>query len=190
MTLTLYVVVWCCRLKEGKRHPYVCTFCDEFLCHRREINWLPVDQLKTASKYLRWTERLQDTERVECLENHYQFNDRDHCLTSYYDWLRGYALSPRGVVERVSQDRRSKWRFSSCLTCYNALKSTDRYKQYMPFSAIPPLLGRRLWVPPSNHCWHVCLCRLEKLTVLTVPRPTMGGNSTRNCLAPIFSPLW
>ena len=119
--------------KQGERHPYVCTFCDEFIMCAQEKNFYPIDTLKKRRKLFEWTTYLDANEiaSIQPLVQAYKFNDRDRNVTG--DWLKGLCLSPRGVIDRKSsgQGGGAKLGFSCCNKCKHAVQN-----DYTPFNAI------------------------------------------------------
>jgi len=141
----------------GKRHPYVCTICDEILFCRREVNWLKVDDLKKQKHLVEWSIILLESERVLALEAAYRVHDPEDRLKNP-KWLEGLALSPRGIVGRKSKHHSSKWGFSCCCDCLNGIKN-----KRTPFNAIV----NRNYVGNAPECLQV-LTEVERSLITPV----------------------
>jgi len=118
--------------RNGNRHPFVCTVCNEFILCIEDLTWLPVAQLQKRSDLLRWNIINVDSHRdaPRELQETYVFNDADNQLSNKA-WMRGMALSPRGVLGRKSKHHSAKLGFSCCNSCKNALSAGCT-----PFNAI------------------------------------------------------
>jgi len=118
------------RKKDGSKIPYVCSICDEFILHSKDVNWFSIDLLKQKRNLLAWEKVLRTSERKEELENAFQLNDNDNQLSDSA-FLKGMALSPRGCFGRKNNHHRSKLGISCCNRCKCCLE-----KDYTPFYAI------------------------------------------------------
>ncbi|MGL5914915.1 MAG: hypothetical protein ACRCZG_01520, partial [Culicoidibacterales bacterium] len=121
--------------KQGVRHPYVCTFCDEFIMCEQEKNFYDIASFRKKTQLFAWSEYLdaQEIQSIQPLVDSYTFNDRDDHLKGDTAWLKGLCLSPRGVIDRKTKKRgqRAKPGFSCCKKCITAIQN-DR----VPFNAI------------------------------------------------------
>ena len=61
-------------------------------------------------------------DRIYELEENYQLKV-DDCFGQIEDltWLKELALSPRGIIGRKKEDKRSPWGVSCCMNCKNAI---------------------------------------------------------------------
>ena len=106
----------------GKRHAYVCTVCDNFITHRQDLNWYPINKFKTKCDLLRWDIWGSTHDVVPELAARFTFKDIDNRIQDK-TWLNGVALSSRGVIGRKSTHHLAKYGFSCCCTCTKSLDS-------------------------------------------------------------------
>ena len=120
-------------------HPYVCSICDEILCHENDISVIPLNTLKKCAWKLKW-ERLEESERIPAVEEQYRFNIENHRSglngpsRSKTAWMDELALSPRGCITKKKEDSRSPLGITSCNQCRNFLMNKNRKEP--PFFSI------------------------------------------------------
>ena len=118
---------------KGKYLPYVCSVCDEFILHRNELQYLPLDQLKKNQDCLKWSSVLEDESRIPDVEEYYKFSDTlpptQQAVHGAY--IYSLALSPRGTLGKKGKGNRSKLGLTCCCTC-----KSDVTKGNTPFLSI------------------------------------------------------
>ena len=139
---------------DGKRRPYVCVICDEFIIRKADNNHVTVAALKQVEKLLSWT-NIEDERRSKELENQYTVTDE---LLNKHSVLKKLALSPRGVYYK-KPGRGFPYGFSCCKRCKGCVerKVLPRHaivnKNYI--GSAPPCLAKltifnKLYCKPSS----------------------------------------
>jgi hypothetical protein len=118
--------------KNKTRHPYVCTICNEFIQCLEDLHWLTIKDLQKRRELLLWniiqgndeSNDQNDQNAPQELQNSYVFNDIDGYLSDEErNWMKGIALSPRGVIGKKSNHHLSKHGFSCCNSCHFSLSA-------------------------------------------------------------------
>ena len=119
----------------GKRKPYVCLFCDEYLYREKDINTVMVEALKKASKLFHWT-RLKDNRRKPELERYYKWNGNKNGCRKDLNFLNDMAMSPRAELENRAGTGRGKSGhcFRACTRCFNDVMRNK--KRFLPRHAV------------------------------------------------------
>ena len=119
--------------KDGARCAFVCTFCDEYLMCAQDRNFVPIGDIRNKRHLFEWTSYITDASELlslQALVDAYTFVDKDDRVRPT-NLLQGVCLSPRGVIGRKSNSNKSKWGFSCCNPCKNAIS-----KNSVPYYAI------------------------------------------------------
>jgi hypothetical protein len=110
---------------DGARVPFVCTFCDEVLFCKQDLNFLPIKEVQARRGLFEWDNHMKSFNRGNkraLLESAFKFT-REHPQLTNRTWLDGLALSPRGCISRHASPRRpSNFGFSCCNTCKDSVK--------------------------------------------------------------------
>ena len=63
--------------RNGKRQPYVCSFCDEFIMCEQDRNFIDINVLEKKKQLFEWREFLsaQEMSDIQPLVDSYKFND-------------------------------------------------------------------------------------------------------------------
>lgn len=118
--------------KNGKRHAYVCTVCNEIIPALEDLVWLSVENLKKNANCLRWehVRKVPMSPAPKGVQEQYVFNDIDGLLPGGASaWMKGLGLSPRGVLGRKTS--KSRFGFSCCSACNSTVKNNKT-----PYNAI------------------------------------------------------
>jgi hypothetical protein len=109
----------------GKRVPFVCSFCDEVLFCKQDLNFLPIKEVHAASYLFEWKNHMKGyniRNKIDDLEQLFEFG-AVHSELKDRAWLKGLALSPRGIISRHESTRRPcQFGFSCCNTCKDCIK--------------------------------------------------------------------
>ena len=73
--------------------PYVCTFCDEYIMHVKDQNWMPLSTLKATQNALRWEKVLLMEDRVADIEAYYRLPKSPNPVERNRKWLFGVERS-------------------------------------------------------------------------------------------------
>lgn len=118
----------------GERKPYVCTICDEFILHNRNLCVLGADKLKKLSPQFSWENQLEPQLRIPAIETSFTFPYECY-PDADLSWCQGLALSPRGVYFkkgwRQPRNNRGQFGFSCCSKCLDVLDNGT-----LPYHAI------------------------------------------------------
>jgi hypothetical protein len=117
--------------KDGDRHVFVCTFCDEYLLSRHDRNFFPIATVEKRCHLFKWTTYITDPSELQALDPliaAYTFHDIDNHIEPKA-WLKGLCLSPRGIIGRSTE--KSRFGFSCCGKCKGWLQ-----QERLPFYSI------------------------------------------------------
>jgi len=106
----------------GTKRALVCSFCDEFIFHEKDLNWIKIEDVKNKRRLFAWEEHVKPYLRIDALEESFTFLDQHRALGDR-SFLKGLALSPRGVIGRNGNHHRTKWGFSGCSKCKWAIEN-------------------------------------------------------------------
>ena len=115
--------------EDGKHHPLVCSICDEFLTHEKDVCLFDVKKLEKCKQLLQWS-NVNNAEVSTELQAHFAFDTTTNKVPGNVN-LDGLALSPRGRIHRKSSHHRSRAGLTSCSECKNSIE-----KKQLPFFAI------------------------------------------------------
>ena len=119
--------------ENGKRKPFVCLFCDEFLWKDKDLNNMTLQSIKKVRSIFLWSQ-VEDSRRTEELESYYQWNGVRNGCTDDLEFLKGMALSPRATLEKRTGQGSRGHVFKCCHRC--KLNTTRGKSRFLPRHSI------------------------------------------------------
>ena len=102
--------------KDGERLAKVCTICDEFLIDPDDVCSVTISKMRKMQNVLSWR-KFPDERRTAEIEQYFSFNVRNDGCNTNLGFLKGMALSPRGLLTRVANRGRDQYQFTTCKRC-------------------------------------------------------------------------